>query len=99
MKKFKLGQKVIVNTGGNDTVSHIDMPLKNIHGFYWKEQDSYLCRFTDNPDKLLCNGAKSREDCIKDNLTGHPVFVNSQYIPSIYIREFATDKTPTNATT
>lgn len=63
------------------------MPTKNINGYYWKEMDCYLCRFTDNPDKLLCNGAIE--------LTGHNykpdthyVWSNAQYIPSEYITDF-----------
>jgi hypothetical protein len=89
--KFKLGQKVIVNTGGKDTICHIDNTAKGVHGFYWKEQNSYLCRFTDDATKLICNGAISREQYIdnpKESI-GKPFFVNNaQYIPAEFIREF-----------
>ena len=84
--KLKLGQKVIVNTGGNDTVAFIDLPIKNIHGFYWKAQNLYLCRFTDNSNKLLCNGAITREQHINENKTGEFVTNNAQYIPADCIK-------------
>lgn len=84
-QKFQLGQKVTVNTGGNDTTGYIDHSLKNIHGYYWEEQNLYLVRFTDNPDKLLCNGAMTVQDWQKNNLKGNCVFMNAQYIDSKYI--------------
>lgn len=84
--KLKLGDKVIVNTGGSDSFAYIDNPIKNIHGFYWEEQDSYLCRFTDDSSKLLCNGATifSPSNTPKKN---NFVCTNAQYIPSKYIKK------------
>ena len=63
--KFSLGQKVIVNTGGKDTVAIIDYPTirKDING---KDRDfkmkynngfAYMCRFTDDVNKCYAGGA------------------------------------------
>ncbi len=55
---FKIDEIVIINTGGEDSFGHISKGLhfvkqrnnefiykRNIHGHYWKEQDSYSVRF------------------------------------------------------
>jgi hypothetical protein len=63
----------------------IDNPIINIHGYYWKEQKSYLCRFTDNPKKLLCNGAAILQGYeVKKNVIY--VSKNAQYINYKYIK-------------
>lgn len=93
-QKFKLGQKVIVNSGGADYVAHIDLPIKNKNGYkwetpgskYWPSETLYLCRFTEDPNRLLCNGAITREQAINEEKQGHFVVNNSQYIPEKYIR-------------
>ena len=52
--KFNLGEKVIVNTGGNDSFATIVMPQKNnIHGYHWEEQDFYLCKFENNTTQYI----------------------------------------------
>lgn len=93
--KFKLGQKVIINTGGEDTIAHIDEPTKNIHGYYWPQQDLYLCRFTDDDRKLLCNGAVIMEGHFFDK-TKHYVCKNAQYIPADCIKPFIYQYKPLN---
>ena len=86
---FQLGQKVIVNTGGDDTIAHIDYPVKNVHGYFWRAQNLYLCRFTDNSKKLLCNGAVKFEGGLY-NVDKDYVHANAQYIPADCIREYET---------
>lgn len=90
--EFKLGQKVIVNTGGNDTIAFIDTPIKNVHGYYWKEQNSYCCRFTEDADKLLCNDAVKHEDYNGKNIH---VCTNSQYIQAECIKPISEHPSPT----
>jgi hypothetical protein len=84
---YQLGQKVIVNTGGEDTIAHIDKPVKDINGHYWESQDCYLCRFTDNDKKLFCNGAVPYVGGIYDVDTNY-IFPNAQYIPTKYIKPY-----------
>lgn len=90
MKKFKLGQKVIVNTGGKDSLAFIDYPtirykpngdeysyiFKNSSGY------SYLCRFTDNEKHCHFGGAKISSD------SSTALARNAQFIPEQYIKPF-----------
>ena len=96
-KSFELGQKVIVNTGGDDSEAIIDYPTlrKDLYG---KErgfkitvngQTSYLCRFTNDVKKCYVGGATRLKDY---HNSGNPqptpinfLFENAQYIPEQYI--------------
>lgn len=51
--KYQLGQEVIVNTGGADAKATIFDHPKSIHGYYWKEQDCYLCKFENNTRQYM----------------------------------------------
>ena len=50
---MKEGDKVIVNTGGNDTPGEIVDPKESIKGFYWKEQDCYLVKFSNGTRQYI----------------------------------------------
>jgi len=89
--KFVLGQRVIVNTGGNDTEAIIDYPTmrKDING---KERShvmktgiiAYCCRFTTDWGKCWVGGAKN--DPNSGKAEDHTLFTNAQFIPEEYIR-------------
>lgn len=90
--KFKLGQKVLVNTGGLDTVGIIDKPtIINLTGGYERpyymgintDDRSFLVRFTDDINKTRFGGAERFYD--------NPKAINylcesAQFIPEKYIR-------------
>ena len=90
-QKFNLGQKVIVNTGGNDTAAIIDYPTirKDIHGkdrdFKMKYNDglSYMCRFTDDINKCYAGGAIKTNDRTKGI---NYLLENGQFIPEENIK-------------
>ncbi len=96
MKTFKLGQKVIVNTGGNDTVAIIDYPTirQDINGnqrdykMNSGESIAYLCRFTEDIKKCYCGGAIRIKGSFKAE--ENTLSVNAQYIPVEYIRPLQT---------
>jgi hypothetical protein len=93
MNKFSLGQKVIVNTGGNNTVAIIDHPtiredmngkersyIINVHG----NGRAYLCRFTDDITKCYIGGATYVKDSHKTE--DRTLFTNAQYINEAFIK-------------
>lgn len=51
--KFKINQSVIVNTGGQDTPAYICYPNRNIHGYFWEQQNAYCCHFQNNTSQYI----------------------------------------------
>lgn len=53
---MQIGDKVIVNTGGEDSPAYIDfdhnLPFKRVVG----DHVSYLCRFTENSNRTYYHG-------------------------------------------
>lgn len=88
--KYKLGQKVIVNTGGKDSFAIIDYPTirKDINGkerdFKMKYNDgfAYMCRFTEDINKCYVGGAiRTNERTEGINY----LLENGQFIPEKFI--------------
>lgn len=82
---IKLGQKVTVNTGGNDTIAIIDYPTirKNMYGkersYLLPDGSAVLCRFTEDINKCWVGGAKYEKDSYKAE--DNTLCINAQYIP------------------
>lgn len=88
-QEFNLGDKVIVNTGGNDSIAIIDYP-KIRKDMYGRERSfkmtvhgetAYLCRFTDDITKCWIGGAIRTNDARKQMLRE-----NAQFIPEEFIK-------------
>lgn len=91
--KFMVGQKVIVNTGGADTIAIIDytrFPLRTHEGetrIYVMDDlgggKAWLCRFTEDFKHTIVGGGEWKSyDAEKF------VARSSQFIPEKYIRPF-----------
>ena len=92
MKDLKLGETVIVNSGGDDVTAIIDYPTKrNLDGSLREyfmtvnNETSFLCRFTNDIKKTFIGGAKygiANGDYSADNNT---LFCNAQFMPEEFI--------------
>lgn len=51
--KFKVNDSVIINTGGEDTQAYICYPTRNIHGYFWENQNSYCCHFKNGTKQYI----------------------------------------------
>lgn len=51
--KFEINDSVIVNTGGEDAHAYICYPKRNIHGYFWQEQNCYCCHFQNGTKQYI----------------------------------------------